>query len=117
MVFLVQSLGGIIMGAVYAVGRFRSLGVMRYQHPCGLWLLGAFRHRSSRCGSIPVSLAFIPFLVTPFIYRIVIAPVTRAKEVMISSMIITFGLAIILETSCPGAPTRLLTTRIQARRS
>jgi branched-chain amino acid transport system permease protein len=61
-------------------------------------------------------LAFtVPFLFVAacLIYRLVISSVTRAKEVMISSMIITFGLAIILENVVLlvwGADPRLLTT-------
>jgi branched-chain amino acid transport system permease protein len=124
-ILLIQSLiGGIIMGAVYAllgVGFSLTWGVMRVINiaHAAFGLLGAFIAYTflKQWGIDPVvSLAFtVPFLFVAacLIYRLVISSVTRAKEVMISSMIITFGLAIILENVVLlvwGADPRLLTT-------
>ncbi len=47
-----------------------------------------------------VSLVFtVPFLflASALLYRVLIVPITKAKEVIVSSMILTFGVAIILE--------------------
>lgn len=124
-VLLLQSLiGGIIMGAIYAllgVGFSLTWGVMKVINisHAAFGLLGAFLAYTflKRWGLDPVvSLAFtVPFLFVAacFVYRFVISPVTRAKEVIVSSMIITFGLAIILENLMLlvwGADPRLLTT-------
>lgn len=112
------------MGAVYAllgVGFSLTWGVMRVINisHAAFGLLGAFIAYTvlKRWGIDPVvTMVFtVPFLFVAacLIYRLVISPVARAKEVMVSSMIITFGLAIILENLILlvwGADPRLLTT-------
>jgi len=124
-VLVVQSLiSGIMMGSVYAllgVGFSLTWGVMRVINisHAAFGLIGAFVAYAmlKKWGTDPiVSLAFTaPFLFVSacLIYRLLIAPITRAKAVIVSSMILTFGLAIILENLMLlvwGPEPRLLTT-------
>ena len=46
--------------------------------------------------SVVITTPFL-FLIACFTYRFLIEPITQAKEVIVSSMILTFGIAIILE--------------------
>ena len=108
-VLLVQSLiSGIMMGAAYTllgVGFSLTWGVMKVIHisHAAFGLIGAFLAYTllEAWGLDPIfSLALsVPllFLVACVIYRFLIAPITKAKEVIVSSMILTFGIAIILE--------------------
>lgn len=108
-VLVIQSLiSGIMMGSVYAllgVGFSLTWGVMRVINisHAAFGLIGAFLAYTmlKQWGMDPVvSLAFtVPFLFVCacLIYRLLIAPITKAKAVIVSSMILTFGLAIILE--------------------
>lgn len=108
-VLVVQSLiSGVIMGAVYAllgVGFSLSWGVMKVINisHAAFGLIGAFIAYGMLkwWGVDPIlSLAVtVPFLFVAacLVYRVLILPVTRAKEVIVSSMILTFGVAIILE--------------------
>lgn len=108
-VLVVQSLiSGIMMGAVYAllgVGFSLTWGVMKViniSHAI-FGLLGAFLAYTMLkfWGLDPIlSLAVtvpILFIVACLIFRLLIVPITRAREVIVSSMILTFGVAIILE--------------------
>ncbi len=124
-VLVLQSLlSGIMMGAVYAllgVGFSLSWGVMKVINiaHAAFGLIAAFIAytllNTWRIDPI-VSLVFTtPFLffAAAFLYRILINPITRAKEVIVSSMILTFGMAIILENLMLviwGPDPRLLTT-------
>lgn len=125
LVLVVQSLmGGIIMGAVYTllgVGFSLTWGVMRVINisHAAFGLLGAYlAYTALKVWGIDpiVSLVFtVPllFFTACLVYRLVISPVTRAKEVIVSSMIATFGLAIILQNIMLmiwGADPRLMTT-------
>ena len=106
---VIQSLiSGIMMGSVYAllgVGFSLTWGVMKVIHisHAAFGLVGAFLAYSLLKGlnldpllSLAVSVPAL-FLVACFVYRYLIRPITRAKEVIVSSMILTFGIAIILE--------------------
>lgn len=108
-VLLLQSLiSGIMMGAVYAllgVGFSLSWGVMKVINiaHAAFGLIAAFIAYVllNSYGIDPiVSLVFtVPFLffLAAFVYRLLIVPITKAKEVIVASMILTFGVAIILE--------------------
>ncbi len=108
-VLLAQSLiSGVMMGAVYAllgVGFSLTWGVMKVIHisHAAFGLLGSFLAYTllKVAGIDPLlSLAVstpLLFLLACLIYRLLIARIIRAREVIVSSMIMTFGLAIILE--------------------
>ncbi|MEJ2718071.1 MAG: branched-chain amino acid ABC transporter permease, partial [Deltaproteobacteria bacterium] len=108
-VLLVQSLiGGIIMGSVYAllgVGFSLTWGVMNVINisHAAFGLLGAFLAYTllSWLGIDPILSVAITapllFFGACVIFRFLILPITRAKEVIVPSMILTFGIAIILE--------------------
>ena len=97
-----------MMGSVYAllgIGFSLSWGVMKVINisHAAFGLLAAFLAYSllqwlgiDPILSIVISIPFL-FLIACFIYRFLIAPITQAKEVIVSSMILTFGIAIILE--------------------
>ena len=97
-----------MMGAVYAllgVGFSLTWGVMKVINisHATFGLLGAFLAYSllQFWGLDPIlSLALtVPalFITACFVYRILISPIMRSKDVIVSSMILTFGIAIILE--------------------
>lgn len=108
-VLILQSLiSGIMMGAVYSllgVGFSLTWGVMKViniSHAI-FGLLGAFLAYTmlkwwglDPILSLAVSVPLL-FLVACLIFRLLIVPITRAREVIVSSMILTFGVAIILE--------------------
>jgi len=97
-----------MMGSVYAllgIGFSLSWGVMKVINisHAAFGLLAAFLAHSllqwlgiDPILSVVISIPFL-FLIACFIYRFLIAPITQAKEVIVSSMILTFGIAIILE--------------------
>jgi len=124
-VLVIQSLiSGIMMGAVYAllgVGFSLTWGVMKVINisHATFGLAGAFMAYAlfKYWGVDPILSLFVTvpllFLVACLVYRLLIVPVTRAKEVIVSSMILTFGIAIILENLLLlvwGPDPRLLTT-------
>jgi branched-chain amino acid transport system permease protein len=124
-VLVLQSLiGGVMMGAVYAllgVGFSLTWGVMKVINisHATFGLAGAFIAYAclKYWGLDPIlSLALtspLLFLVACLIYRLLIVPITRAREVIVSSMILTFGIAIILENLLLliwGPDPRLITT-------
>ena len=108
-VLLVQSLiGGIIMGSVYAllgVGFSLTWGVMKVINisHAAFGLLGAYIAYVllNWWGIDPIlSVVFtVPFLFLAgcIVFRLLILPIMGAKEVIVPSMILTFGIAIILE--------------------
>ncbi|MBI5251156.1 MAG: branched-chain amino acid ABC transporter permease [Desulfomonile tiedjei] len=124
-VLVLQSLiGGIMMGAAYAllgVGFSLSWGVMKVINiaHASFGLIAAFiayslltRFAVDPILSLVVTLPLL-FLASAFLYRILIVPITKAKEVIVASMILTFGVAIILENTMLllwGPDPRLLTT-------
>ena len=97
-----------MMGSVYAllgIGFSLSWGVMKVINisHAAFGLLAAFLAYSLLQGlgidpilSVVITIPFL-FLIACFTYRFLIAPITQAKEVIVSSMILTFGIAIILE--------------------
>jgi len=108
-VLIIQSLiSGIMMGSVYAllgVGFSLTWGVMKVIHisHAAFGLLGAFLAYSllqfwgmDPILSLIVSVPLLFFLAC-LIYHFLIRPITQAKEVIVASMILTFGIAIILE--------------------
>jgi branched-chain amino acid transport system permease protein len=107
--FILQCLvSGLMMGAVFAllgVGFSFAWGVMKVINiaHAAFALLGAFLAYSAlakwKVDPVVTSAALVPvlFLTACLIYRIAIKPITIAKDVMVSSMIVTFGLTIILE--------------------
>jgi branched-chain amino acid transport system permease protein len=124
-ILVIQSLiSGIMMGAVYAllgVGFSLSWGVMKVINiaHAAFGLIGAFIAYSLLTSwqiDPIVSLVFtVPllFFTSAVVYRVLIVPITKAKEVIVSSMILTFGVAIILENLMLlmwGPEPRLLTT-------
>ncbi len=108
-VLILQSLAsGIMMGAVYAllgVGFSLTWGVMKVINisHATFGLLGAFLAYSllQFWGLDPIlSLALtVPalFIMACLVYRTLISPIMRSKDIIVSSMILTFGIAIILE--------------------
>jgi len=97
-----------MMGSVYAllgVGFSLTWGVMKVINisHATFGLLGAFLAYTllQYWGLDPIlSLAItVPalFVCACFIYRVLISPIMRSKDVVVSSMILTFGMAIILE--------------------
>jgi branched-chain amino acid transport system permease protein len=108
-VLVVQSLiSGIMMGSVYAllgVGFSLTWGVMKVINisHATFGLLGAFIAYTllHAWGLDPIlSLALsapLLFFLACLIYRFIIVPITKAKEVIVASMIVTFGIGIILE--------------------
>ncbi|MFH0844785.1 MAG: branched-chain amino acid ABC transporter permease [Pseudomonadota bacterium] len=108
-VLVIQSLiSGIMMGSVYAllgVGFSLTWGVMKVIHisHAAFGLLGAFLAYTLLKAwgldpilSLGISVPLLFFLAC-VIYHFLIAPITKAKEVIVASMIVTFGIAIILE--------------------
>ena len=108
-VLVLQSLfSGIMMGSVYAllgIGFSLSWGVMKVINisHAAFGLIAAFLAYTLLQAwgldpilSIGVSVPLL-FVTACFIYRFLITPITQAKEVIVSSMILTFGIAIILE--------------------
>ena len=106
---VLQSLiSGIMMGSVYAllgVGFSLSWGVMKVinMSHAAFGLIAAFLAYSllqfwglDPILSIGLSVPLL-FFAGCIIYRLFISPITQAKEVIVSSMILTFGIAIILE--------------------
>jgi len=108
-VLIIQSLiSGIMMGMVYAllgVGFSLTWGVMKVINiaHAAFGLLGAYLAYSlleyygvdpvvAAAGSAPLL-----FIVACGVYQLLIRPISRAKDVIVASMILTFGLAIILE--------------------
>lgn len=104
-----QSLiSGIMMGSVYAllgVGFSLTWGVMKVIHisHAAFGLLGAFiAYTLLRAWGLDPILSLglsapLLFFVACLIYRFIIAPITKAREIIVASMIVTFGIAIILE--------------------
>lgn len=96
------------MGSVYAllgIGFSLSWGVMKVINisHAAFGLIAAFLAYTLLQAwgldpilSIGVSVPLL-FITACFIYRFLITPITQAKEVIVSSMIMTFGIAIILE--------------------
>ncbi len=117
------------MGSVYAllgVGFSLTWGVMRVIHisHAAFGLIAAFVAYGclQRWGIDPIaSLVFmVPllFCCACFVYRFLILPVTKAREVIVSSMILTFGIAIIVENIMLliwGPDPRLITTWYTSR--
>ena len=108
-VLIIQSLiSGIMMGMVYSllgVGFSLTWGVMHVIHisHATFGLLGAYLSYSllqyfgvDPVVSAAVSVPFL-FITACGIYQLLIRPITRAKNIVMASMILTFGLAIILE--------------------
>lgn len=124
-ILIIQSLiSGIMMGAVYAllgIGFSLTWGVMKVINiaHAAFGLVGAFiaYFLLHRWGVDPiVSLVVtVPFLFVSacVVYRLLIVPIRRSKEIIVSSMILTFGVAIVLENLLLllwGPDPRLLTT-------
>jgi len=97
-----------MMGSVYAllgVGFSLTWGVMKVINisHATFGLLGAFiaytlLHAWSLDPILSLALsAPLLFFLACLIYRFIIVPITKAKEVIVASMIVTFGIAIILE--------------------
>jgi branched-chain amino acid transport system permease protein len=108
-VLVIQSLiSGVMMGIVYAllgVGFSLTWGVMHVINisHAAFGLIGAYLSYSllQYFGVDPVVSAAVSvpllFVVACGIYQFLIKPITRAREILVASMILTFGLAIILE--------------------
>jgi len=97
-----------MMGMVYAllgVGFSLTWGVMHVIHisHAAFGLLGAYLAYSmlQHFGVDPVVSAAVSapllFLAACGVYQLLIRPIAKAREVIVASMILTFGLAIILE--------------------
>lgn len=113
-----------MMGAVYAllgVGFSLTWGVMKVINiaHAAFGLVGAFvaYFLLHHWGLDPLVSLFVtvPFLFVTacLVYRILIVPIRRSKEIIVSSMILTFGVAIVLENLLLllwGPEPRLLTT-------
>jgi branched-chain amino acid transport system permease protein len=107
-VILQSIVSGILMGGIFAllgVGFSLSWGVMKviniahaafgilaaYMAYWGLTLYGI-----DPIFSLGLSLPLL-FVTGLIIHRFLIQPITRAREIVVASMILTFGLAIVLE--------------------
>jgi len=97
-----------MMGSVYAllgVGFSLTWGVMRVINisHAAFGLVGAYTsYALLKWWAIDPVLSLIItcpllFLLACFLYRFIVQPVTKAKEVIVASMIATFGIAIIVE--------------------
>lgn len=108
-VLVLQSLfSGIMMGSVYAllgIGFSLSWGVMKVINisHAAFGLMAAFLAYTllqfwglDPIFSMVISIPLL-FFAACFIYHFLVTPITQAKEVIVSSMIMTFGIAIILE--------------------
>ncbi|MCD4715705.1 MAG: branched-chain amino acid ABC transporter permease [Desulfobacterales bacterium] len=108
-VLVIQSLiSGIMMGSVYAllgVGFSLTWGVLKVINisHATFGLIGAFLAYTllkwlgmDPIFSLVVSVPLLFFLAC-LIFRFLIVPITKAKDVIVTSMILTFGIAIILE--------------------
>jgi branched-chain amino acid transport system permease protein len=108
-ILVLQSLiSGIMMGSAYAllgVGFSLTWGVMKVINisHSAFGLIGAFLAYTllkwwgiDPILSLAVSVPLL-FFVACLVYRFLITPITQAKEVIVASMILTFGVAIILE--------------------
>ena len=130
MVLLVQSLiGGIIMGSIYAllgVGFSLTWGVMKVINiaHAAFGVIGAFMAYTllKAWGIDPIVSLVITapmlFVGACFIYRVLIQPITRSRDVIVPSMILTFGIAIILENLLLliwGPDPRLITTSYSSK--
>lgn len=129
-VLVLQSLfSGIMMGSVYAllgVGFSLTWGVMRVINisHAAFGLTGSYIAYAllKRWGldptlSLAVSVPLL-FLAACLAYRVLILPVTKAKELIVSSMILTFGVAIIIENLMLlvwGPDPRVLTTSYSSK--
>ncbi len=127
---IIQSLiSGIMMGSVYAllgVGFSLTWGVMKVINVAhaAFGLLAAFfaytlfqRFQIDPIMSLAFSIPFL-FLVGCGIYQTLLTRVTGAKAVIVSSMILTFGVAIVVENLALiiwGADPRLFTTSYTTR--
>jgi branched-chain amino acid transport system permease protein len=108
-VLIIQSLiSGIMMGMVYAllgVGFSLTWGVMHVINiaHAAFGLLGSYLAYSllHYFGVDPIFSAALSapllFVAAAAVYRVLIRPIARAREVVVASMILTFGLAIIME--------------------
>ena len=129
-VLVLQSLfSGIMMGAAYAllgIGFSLTWGVMKVINisHAAFGLVGSFLAYTflkwwglDPILSLVLSVPLL-FFVACAIYRLLIAHVTQAKEVIVASMILTFGIAIILENVMLliwSPDPRLLTTSYTSR--
>lgn len=108
---LAQSLiSGLLVGAVYAllsVGFSLGWGVMKVLNiaHAAFALLAAYLAywilERARLDPLLSLLLIVPlfFLLGVALYQLLIRPVTRAREVAMASMVVTFGLAIIMENT------------------
>jgi branched-chain amino acid transport system permease protein len=108
-ILLLQSLlSGILMGGIYAllgVGFSLTWGVMRVINiaHAGFGVLAAYIAYSllAKTGLDPLLSLLITlpcfFLGGMLLHRLLIQPITKAREMIVASMILTFGLAIVVE--------------------
>ena len=101
-------LSGVLLGGIYAllsVGfglTWGTMKVLNISHAV-FAVLGAFvaywlfvKAGVDPILSLPLLVALL-FLVGAVVYKLVIRPVTRAKDVIMASMVATFGVAIVVE--------------------
>ncbi len=108
-VLITQSLiSGVMMGMIYAllaVGFSLVWGVMHVVHisHAAFGLIGAYLAYTllEAAGIDPTVslLATVPllFVTACVVYQVLIKPITRSRDIVVASMILTFGVAIILE--------------------
>ncbi len=108
-VLIIQALiSGVVMGSVYAVlgvGFSLAWGVMQVIHisHAAFGLLAAYLAYAllKALGLDPVLSLLVSapglFIVGLILYRMLIRPIIRARETIVASMIVTFGLAIVIE--------------------
>ena len=130
LVVIVQSIvSGLLMGGVFGllgVGFSLSWGVMKVINiaHAAFGILAAYiaywgltLYRIDPVISLGLSLPLL-FLTGLLIHRFLIQPITRARDIVVASMILTFGLAIVLENVMLFAwspDERLITTAYSSR--
>jgi len=128
-VIIQSAISGLLMGGIFAllgVGFSLSWGVMRVINiaHAAFGILGAYiaywgltLYGIDPILSLGVSLPLL-FATGLIIHRFLIQPITRARDIVVASMILTFGLAILLENLMLFAwspDERLITTSYSSR--
>lgn len=128
-VIIQSAISGLLMGGIFAllgVGFSLSWGVMRVINiaHAAFGILGAYiaywgltLYGIDPILSLGVSLPLL-FVTGLIIHRFLIQPITRARDIVVASMILTFGLAILLENLMLFAwspDERLITTSYSSR--
>ncbi len=101
-------ISGVLIGGIYAllsVGFSLTWGTMKVLNisHAVFAVFGAYftywlfiKSRIDPLTSLPIQVCLL-FLMGGFVYKLVIRPVTKAKDIIMASMVVTFGAAIVIE--------------------